>query len=62
MELKKQLTEKIEEERRNVEEIIRKFSDQQDKVLKQYTKRANDDFQILKKLVLFCYNIKIFHL
>lgn len=52
MELKKQLTEKIEEERRNVEEIIRKFSDQQDKVLKQYTKRANDDFQILKNAVL----------
>lgn len=53
MELKKQLTEKIEEERRNVEEIIRTFSEQQEKAFKQYTKRANDDFQILKKLILF---------
>lgn len=52
IELRNQLTEKIEEQTRNTDEIIRKFVEQRNTALKQYITRANDDFQVLKKCVL----------
>lgn len=42
----------IDKKKKNTEEMIQKFVDEQQNLLKEFIVRANTDFQILKKLVI----------
>lgn len=52
LEMKKQLMDSVDKKRKNTEEMIQKFIDEQQNLLKEFIVRANNDFQILKKLVV----------
>ena len=49
--MKRQLMDSVERKKKFTEDLIQKFAEEQRNSLKEFILRANNDFQVLKRLV-----------